>query len=464
MNKIAAQASQGQGMNYPQQTSNNRATSPSNNGVDLSGILRNALQQAVDQNNTRTYQQPAAQAPAQPPAQAPSPVPAILAQIQQLQQQQQQRQAQEANNDPLAQVRSMLMSALNQRQAQQQPAPPRVEARPETPQQILLQALARLQQGQSNNAGNQVPVNFPQPIYDNSACTNNAHGGGAAFQPQYQQQAAPPVIDDSLIERLQGAVNLVRSIQQQQQARNDLPTEISTTVKAPVLEEPKEVKVSAIPEMHTVKSQRESLHLVQDCKNSRDASETLTTLGSTLRSKSDPYVDAAVIPDPDIGLGSKNRDSSTLFPDKLYKMLQKVREQGQEHIVSFLPHGRAFKVHKMDRFIAEILPVHFHGQKRWCSFIRQCQLYGFIRVTTGQDAGAYYHELFLDGHPNLCRYMKRVGAPKGLDRRRYKLPSGSDPDFYRMKSLGTVVYDSDMSDMSRGSGDPIISSSASASL
>jgi len=78
--------------------------------------------------------------------------------------------------------------------------------------------------------------------------------------------------------------------------------------------------------------------------------------------------------------------------------------------VSFLPHGRAFQVHKVNKFLNKILPRYFRQQTKWKSFSRQLQLYGFVRVKSGRDAGAYYHELFLKGRPNLCHYMRRVNA------------------------------------------------------
>jgi hypothetical protein len=71
------------------------------------------------------------------------------------------------------------------------------------------------------------------------------------------------------------------------------------------------------------------------------------------------------------------------------------------------------------------------------SFSRQLYLWGFFRVSSGPDAGAYWHELFLDGHDQLLRYMRRVGAPQEEkeDRRKARHRSGSDPDFYAMKPL-----------------------------
>ena len=102
---------------------------------------------------------------------------------------------------------------------------------------------------------------------------------------------------------------------------------------------------------------------------------------------------------------------------------------------SWLPHGRAFVVKDQERLVKEILPKYFQGQTRWGSFSRQLQLYGFQRVVSGPDHGAHYSEMFLEGRPDLCRYMRRIGAPRGLDRRTFKLPNGGDPNFYAMGAV-----------------------------
>lgn len=119
-------------------------------------------------------------------------------------------------------------------------------------------------------------------------------------------------------------------------------------------------------------------------------------------------------------------------------MLREMEENGEQDIASFLPHGRAFRVHDIDQFVDKILPRYFSDQSRWSSFSRQLQLYGFLRVSWGVDIDAYYHELFLQGKPKLCHYMRRVGVPRGFDRRRFKLPQGEDPDFYSMPSLSDM--------------------------
>lgn len=180
-----------------------------------------------------------------------------------------------------------------------------------------------------------------------------------------------------------------------------------------------------------VVSERSQIAVNADCRTPEQVFYTLNILGSTLRSKADPYIDASIYRDPGTQRAVRG-GICELFPDKLYRMLTELEAEGRSDIVSFLPHGRAFLVHKMDTFLKNILPKYFSEQSKWSSFSRQLNLYGFLRVSGGPDAGAYYHELFLKGHPNLCHYMRRVGAPKGLDRRRYKLPEGKDPNFYTL--------------------------------
>jgi hypothetical protein len=42
---------------------------------------------------------------------------------------------------------------------------------------------------------------------------------------------------------------------------------------------------------------------------------------------------------------------------------------------------------------------------------RQLQMYGFLKASSGcEDAGGYYHELFLKTRPSLCRFMHRTNT------------------------------------------------------
>jgi len=112
----------------------------------------------------------------------------------------------------------------------------------------------------------------------------------------------------------------------------------------------------------------------------------------------------------------------TPFPKKLHKM---VTESNLDSVISWLPHGRGFMVYDVDEFAAEILPKYFNHSK-FASFQRQLNCYGFRRFSQGRDAGAYYHEFFLRGRPNLCSRISRL--KQKLD----PLPTSSEVDFYAL--------------------------------
>jgi hypothetical protein len=170
-----------------------------------------------------------------------------------------------------------------------------------------------------------------------------------------------------------------------------------------------------------------------------DSTKVFKALGSSLRGKTDLYIDISSLP----VVASQEHQTirggvAEPFPEKLYFMLQQVEQEGKSDIISFYPHGRAFCIHDMKKFADEILPKYFSKQGKLVSFVRQINLYGFARIHSGQDAGGYYHELFLKGRPELFTYMRRAGASKGKDDRRKRkdrhLPA-IQPDFYAMKPI-----------------------------
>jgi HSF-type DNA-binding len=77
-----------------------------------------------------------------------------------------------------------------------------------------------------------------------------------------------------------------------------------------------------------------------------------------------------------------------------------------------------------------------HGyfrQSKLASFQRQLYLYGFKRLTFGQDAGGYYHECFLRGKPALALEMKRV-VVKGTRIKAASNPK-QEPNFYLLAPI-----------------------------
>mmetsp|Transcript_14664 Transcript_14664/g.19140 ORF Transcript_14664/g.19140 Transcript_14664/m.19140 type:complete len:487 (-) Transcript_14664:371-1831(-) len=140
------------------------------------------------------------------------------------------------------------------------------------------------------------------------------------------------------------------------------------------------------------------------------------------------YHDYAQIPDRKY-VRRKMGGVSQPFPEKLMVMLNKEGEAGHGDIVEWLPHGRAFIVRKPREFTEVIMPKYFR-QTKITSFQRQLNLYGFRRITQGPDSGAYYHELFLRGRPNLCARMVRTKV-KGTGHKQAS-DATSEPNFYAM--------------------------------
>lgn len=118
------------------------------------------------------------------------------------------------------------------------------------------------------------------------------------------------------------------------------------------------------------------------------------------------------------------------FPEKLHRLLLEVEAAGRADVISFVAGGRAFAIHKPEKFFKEIVPLYFR-QSRLSSFKRQLNLYGFELINTGPARGGYYHELFVKDRPELCRRMRRVAVKV--------TPKGSDPsDVIKEKGSSTL--------------------------
>jgi len=96
-------------------------------------------------------------------------------------------------------------------------------------------------------------------------------------------------------------------------------------------------------------------------------------------------------------------------------------------IIDWMPHGRAFVVKQPEVFTAQVLS-RFFRQTKFMSFIRQLNLWGFKRITSGRDAGAYYNQLFLPMGDVLATRMSRIKV-KGNGIRPLPNPD-QEPDFY----------------------------------
>jgi hypothetical protein len=123
---------------------------------------------------------------------------------------------------------------------------------------------------------------------------------------------------------------------------------------------------------------------------------------------------------------------SISFPEKLHRILDQVEAEGLSHLICWQPHGRCFVIHKPKEFADHVMPGYFR-QTKLTSFQRQLNLYGFERVTRGNDSGGYYHELFLRGKHFLCKRMVRTKV-KGTKFKAASNPN-QEPNFYLMVSI-----------------------------
>lgn len=77
------------------------------------------------------------------------------------------------------------------------------------------------------------------------------------------------------------------------------------------------------------------------------------------------------------------------FPLKLYAML--ARKEFQD-VISWMPHGRSWKVLKPNLFESLVMPMFFE-YSNYHSFNRLVNAWSFRRITVGIDRGSYYHEV-----------------------------------------------------------------------
>jgi hypothetical protein len=77
------------------------------------------------------------------------------------------------------------------------------------------------------------------------------------------------------------------------------------------------------------------------------------------------------------------------FPVKLYAILAQKEFQD---IITWLPHGRSWKVLKPNLFESLVMPLFFE-YSNYHSFNRLVNAWSFRRISSGPDRGSYYHEV-----------------------------------------------------------------------
>jgi hypothetical protein len=113
-------------------------------------------------------------------------------------------------------------------------------------------------------------------------------------------------------------------------------------------------------------------------------------------------------------------------------MLQEMAKVGAESIVSWQPHGTAFRVHQPDVFARTVMRRYFK-QTQYKSFQRQLHIYGFRRIGKGMDKGAYVHPMFVRDTKSMslgmsCQKIKGKRNNKSGNAVHHR--AVVDPDFY----------------------------------
>jgi len=116
---------------------------------------------------------------------------------------------------------------------------------------------------------------------------------------------------------------------------------------------------------------------------------------------------------------------SQRFPVKLYALLSQPQ---LSHIITWLPHGRSWRVLDTRALETAVLPVFFESDN-YHSFNRVINAWSFRRKSTGPDKGSYFHELFLRGKPHLQHYMRRL--PRS--HKKIAMTKKEEPDFYALE-------------------------------
>jgi hypothetical protein len=87
-------------------------------------------------------------------------------------------------------------------------------------------------------------------------------------------------------------------------------------------------------------------------------------------------------------------------------MLTDCEREGHGRIISWLPCGKGFKVHKPEEFVKTILPTYFN-QSKYKSFTRQLYIYGFRMVRMGHTKGAFFHYKFTKDDKSVSLSISR---------------------------------------------------------
>jgi hypothetical protein len=77
------------------------------------------------------------------------------------------------------------------------------------------------------------------------------------------------------------------------------------------------------------------------------------------------------------GALEKHKKSERNFPARLHAMLS---DEQYSHIISWMPHGRSWRVWNKDLLVEEAIPKYFDRPSKYTSFNKQLSEWGFKRL------------------------------------------------------------------------------------
>lgn len=122
--------------------------------------------------------------------------------------------------------------------------------------------------------------------------------------------------------------------------------------------------------------------------------------------------------------GEPTEISDMSFLQKIHHMLS---QEKYAKWISWMPHGRAFRIVVPKRLEQSGTFRDYFGYSRYGAFVTQLNTHGFKHISKGEDRNCYYHESMLRGLAHLAKYMP---APK--DARRLHPDPDNEPDFYKI--------------------------------
>jgi len=102
------------------------------------------------------------------------------------------------------------------------------------------------------------------------------------------------------------------------------------------------------------------------------------------------------------------------FARRLYEMLQSEAKLAltspvKTTFISWSESGFAFRILDVDGFTSLVLPKYFRT-KKFSSFQRNLNLYGFTKVRRGPDTDMYAHQSFIRGKPELLLNLRKCSS------------------------------------------------------